>query len=146
MYTNKGKTKGERQRKLSLIEVTLEAGIPFGLRRRGGELLKEFKQRPRWRGPLHLLQRIQQLLRCDIIPIHLRFTHKLPSPLLSSPQSCLAPAELNSKALRYYLPDPAHSILKVLVKNLKKQKMKKISSLHDCCCRSRNTTGTETCV
>jgi hypothetical protein len=34
----------------------------------------------------------------------------------------------------------------VLVKNLKKKKTKKISSLHDCCCRSRNTTGTETSV
>ncbi len=145
MYTIRGKPK-EKDRELSLVEVTLEAGTPFGPRLRGGELLKEFKQRPRWRGPLHLLQRIHQLLRRDITPIHLRFTHKLPSPLLSSPESCLAPARPSSKALGYYLPDPAHSIFKVLVKNLKKKKTKKISSLHDCCCRSRNTTGTETSV
>jgi hypothetical protein len=72
-----------RSEGLLLVNVAFKASVPFGLSLRGGKLLKEFRQWPWRRGPLHFLESIHKLLRRHIAPIHLLFfTLPLPSPQL----------------------------------------------------------------
>jgi hypothetical protein len=74
----------ERSEGLLLVNVAFKASIPFGLSLRSGKLLKEFRQWPWRRRPLHFLESIHKLLRRHIAPIHLLFfTPTLPpSPQL----------------------------------------------------------------
>ncbi len=72
-----------RSEGLLLVNVAFKASVPFGLSLRGGKLLKEFRQWPWRRGPLHFLESIHKLLRRHIAPIHLLFfTPPLPPPKL----------------------------------------------------------------
>ncbi len=71
----------ERSEGILLVNVAFKASVPLGLSLRSGKLLKEFRQWPWRRGPLHFLESIHKLLRRHIAPIHLLFfTTTLPAP------------------------------------------------------------------
>jgi hypothetical protein len=75
-----------RSEGLLLVNIAFKASVPFGLSLRGGKLLKEFRQWPWRRGPLHFLESIHKLLRRHIAPIHLLFFTPPLSPHLQLPQ------------------------------------------------------------
>jgi hypothetical protein len=82
-HTKEEEEEEERSEGLLLVNVAFKASVPFGLSLRGGKLLKEFRQWPWRRGPLHFLESIHKLLRRHIAPIHLLFfTPTFPPPKL----------------------------------------------------------------
>ncbi len=97
MYIRNGEEQ-EEKRFLSLVEIAFEAGVPFGLRLRCAELLKEFWQRPWRRRPLHLLQRVYQLLRRHITPIHRLFPSRMSlTSLFFTTQGSSTPSQKEKK-------------------------------------------------
>ena len=53
-----------------LVEIAFEAAVPFGGRPGNGESREEFRQRARRRRPIHLTERVDQILRGYVSPIH----------------------------------------------------------------------------
>lgn len=53
-----------------LVEIAFEAATPFGVRSGDGESGEEFGERTRRRWPVNLAESVDQILRCDVAPIH----------------------------------------------------------------------------
>lgn len=53
-----------------LVQIAFEAAIPFDIRSWEGESGEEFGERSRWRRPVDLAECVDQILRCNIAPIH----------------------------------------------------------------------------
>jgi hypothetical protein len=60
------------RRRIVLVEVALEAADPLGVGAGDGEAGEELRDGPRRRGPIHLPQRVHQVLRRYRAPVHLR--------------------------------------------------------------------------
>lgn len=76
-----GKTQieGVRQQKILLVEVAFDAAVPFGLGSGNRESGEEFGDGARGQGPVDLSERLYQIIRRHVPPIHPASSTRIPS-------------------------------------------------------------------
>lgn len=80
--------KGEIDRETAeilLVQVALEAAVPFRVGSGEGEAGEELGDRAGRRGPVHLSESIDQILRRDVAPIHRSKTYRTTPVVRSEP-------------------------------------------------------------